>query len=120
MFSLQMTPILSTSRACLPSGFGLSLWCVVSSPTETRSPSLAPTLAPTIGELSGRLSTDGQFHWERRRQYLLDQRWRRWRSMIVTLGAVAGVTTGTIPVEKVVVALLRHNRRLIEAAGQYR
>jgi hypothetical protein len=54
----------------------------------------------------GRLSTDQQFDRERRRQDLLDQRWRRWRSMIVTMGVFIGIVTGAIPVEKAVVTLL--------------
>jgi len=54
----------------------------------------------------GRLATDQEFDRERRRQDLLDQRWRRWRSMIVTMGAFIGIATGVIPVEKAVSALL--------------
>jgi hypothetical protein len=54
----------------------------------------------------GRLATDRQFERERRRQDLLDQRWRRWRSMIVTTGVLIGFATGLIPVEKAMAVLL--------------
>jgi phosphate/sulfate permease len=54
----------------------------------------------------GRLATDQQFERERRRQDLLDQRWRRWRSMLVTTGALVGFATGLIPVEKAMAVLL--------------
>ncbi len=53
------------------------------------------------------LRTDSQFAREARRQQLLDQRWRRWRSMIVTAIVSLGVVAGEIPLDRVVDALLK-------------
>jgi len=53
-----------------------------------------------------RINTDEQFNREKRRQELLDQRWHRWRSMILTATVPVAVLAGAIPVDKAVAALL--------------
>jgi hypothetical protein len=42
------------------------------------------------------LRTDQQFEREQRRQDLLDQRWRRWRSMIITLLLTPAISYGLL------------------------
>lgn len=53
------------------------------------------------------LKTERQFDREARRQLLLDQRWRRWRSMIITGALVCGSVTGAIPIDNVVESLVK-------------
>jgi hypothetical protein len=53
------------------------------------------------------LRTDSQFVRETRRQELLDRRWQRQRSMIVTFVVSIGAMTGAIPLERVVDAMLK-------------
>lgn len=42
---------------------------------------------------------------EERREDLRDQRWRRWRNMIVTCTCSAGVLSGAVPIEQGIAAL---------------
>ena len=52
------------------------------------------------------LETVEQFDGEKQRQDLLDQRWRRWRNMIVTFAFAIGVLTGAVPIDQVLDTLL--------------
>lgn len=46
--------------------------------------------------------THRQLNLEQRRQDLRDQRWRRWRSMILTMVLSAALLTDRIPVEQAI------------------
>lgn len=61
----------------------------------------------STGSSLRRLAIDAQFDHEERRQNLLDQRWKRWRSMLATATLSAGLLTGAIPLEKALEALLK-------------
>jgi hypothetical protein len=53
----------------------------------------------------GSLGTDQDIACEKRRQDLLDQRWRRWQSMIWTSTVVGATLSGAIPIGKALSAL---------------
>ena len=95
-----------------PSDLKYWLWCVLlpSNRASNRSkphPAKRARLERAFGVRFGELRTDQQFDREQRRQDLFDQRWRRWRSMLVTAGAFVLIAIGTMPVGKAVAALLR-------------
>ncbi len=77
-------------------------------PTPSRS-SVAPLAVrwPATSSSLRSLATDEQFDHEQRRQDLLDQRWKRWRSMLTTATLSAGVLTGAIPLGKAMDGVLK-------------
>lgn len=66
-------------------------------PTDRRNARREPSWARRAPSALRECRTDEDFACEERREKLRDQRWRRWRSMIITTGLGASLITGQIP-----------------------
>ena len=100
--------------------FGLSLWCVLPPFNRLDTRLARRRVSRPFGVPLGPAYDRSAVRRERRRQDLLDQRWRRWEEHDCHSGCRQRDRCGGHPGREGCGRAAGHNRRLIEAAGQYR